>query len=69
VLEILKAARLVTGRPIPSVITGRRAGDPASLTASAKLARDVLGWKAEHSDINTIIKSTWDVYKKTGIRA
>ena len=69
VLEILDAARRITGRPIPSLIVGRRPGDPATSTASAKLARDVLGWKAEYSDINTILKSTWEVYSRSGIRA
>jgi UDP-glucose 4-epimerase len=69
VLEILEAARRISGRPIPSSVTGRRSGDPAGLTASSKLARELLGWKADHSRIDTIIQSTWDVYKKTGIRA
>jgi UDP-glucose 4-epimerase len=69
VLEVLEAARRISGRPIPSSVTGRRSGDPATLTASSKLARELLGWKAEHSGIDTIIQSTWEVYKKTGIRA
>jgi UDP-glucose 4-epimerase len=64
VTEILEAARRITGRPIPAAIAGRRPGDPASLTASSKLARELLGWKAEHSDIDTLIRSTWDAYKK-----
>ena len=69
VLEILEAARRITGRPIPSSVTGRRSGDAADLTASSKLARELLNWKADHSGIDTIIQSTWEVYKKTGIRA
>jgi UDP-glucose 4-epimerase len=69
VLEILEAARRVTGRPIPSSVTGRRSGDPATLTASSKLARELLGWKADNPGIDSIIQSTWEVYKKTGIRA
>ena len=69
VLEILEAARRITGRPIPSVIEGRRAGDPGIVAASARLAKELLGWKAEYSDIDTMIRTTWEVYKKTGIRA
>ena len=69
VLEVLDAARRISGRPIPSKFSGRRSGDPPSLTASSKLARELLGWKAEHSGIDTLIRSTWEVYKKTGIRA
>ena len=64
VMEILETARRITGHPIPANIAERRAGDPASLTASAKMARELLGWKAEHSDIQTLIRSTWDVYKQ-----
>jgi len=69
VLEVLGAARRITGRPIPSIVKGRRSGDPGVLTATSKLARELLGWKADHSTIDTIIQSTWEVYKKTGIRA
>jgi UDP-glucose 4-epimerase len=68
VLEILEAARRITGRPIPSSVTGRRSGDTADLTASSKFARELLGWKADNSGIDTIIQSTWEVYKRTGIR-
>jgi UDP-glucose 4-epimerase len=63
VKEVLETARRITGKPIPSRVAGRRPGDPARLTASASLARELLGWKAEHSDMDTIIKTSWDVYK------
>ena len=69
VLEILEAARRISGRPIPSVIEGRRPGDPGTVAASSKLARELLGWKAEHSDIDTMIRTIWDAYKKNGMRA
>jgi UDP-glucose 4-epimerase len=64
VQEVLDTARRITGRPIPSRIEGRRPGDPAKLTASAGLARSLLGWKAEHSDMDTLVRTSWDVYKK-----
>jgi UDP-glucose 4-epimerase len=64
VLEILETARRVSGKPVPSRIVGRRPGDPAKLTASAKLARETLGWTAKHSDPETVIGSTWRVYSK-----
>jgi len=64
VLEILEAARRITGKAIPSYNAGRRAGDPGIVAASSKLALELLGWKAEHSGIDTLIKSTWEVYKK-----
>jgi UDP-glucose 4-epimerase len=68
-LEILEAARRITGRPIPSVIAGRRPGDPAALTASSKLAQESLSWRPVHSSIDNLISSTWEVYRKTGVRA
>ena len=69
VLEILEAARRISGRPIPSVIEGRRPGDPGTVAASSKLARELLGWKAEYSDIDTMIGTAWEAYRKKGIRA
>ncbi|MCL2007146.1 MAG: UDP-glucose 4-epimerase GalE [Treponema sp.] len=68
-LEVLEAARRITGRPIPSIFAPRRPGDPAFHTASSQLALKKLNWKAENSSLDTLIHSSWEVYKKTGIRA
>jgi UDP-glucose 4-epimerase len=62
VLDVIETARRVTGRPIPSKIVARRAGDTAKLTASAALAREKLGWQAQYSDMETLIRTSWDVY-------
>ena len=64
VLEMLGAARKICGAPIPAVFGPRRAGDPASLTASITRARELLGWQPRYSDIETLIRSTWEVYRK-----
>jgi len=69
VLEILEAARRISGKPIPSVMEGRRPGDPGVVAASSKLAKELLGWKAEYSDIDTMIRTTWEAYRKNGMRA
>ncbi|MCX7949930.1 MAG: UDP-glucose 4-epimerase GalE [Treponemataceae bacterium] len=63
VLQIIEAARRITGRPIPARIVGRRPGDPAKLTASAKKARELLGWQAKYSDVDTLVRTSWDVYR------
>jgi UDP-glucose 4-epimerase len=63
VLEVLDAARRITGRDIAAKITGRRPGDPAKLTASSDLAFTTMNWKAEHSGIDTIIRTSWEVYR------
>jgi UDP-glucose 4-epimerase len=65
VLEIIEAARRISGKPIPAKITGRRPGDPAKLTASAQLARETLGWTAKYSDPETLIRTSWNAYTKT----
>ena len=64
VTEMLEAARRITGEPIPAKYVERRPGDPACLYATSKFAYEKLGWKAEHSDVDTLIGSTWNVYKK-----
>ncbi|MDR2094628.1 MAG: UDP-glucose 4-epimerase GalE [Treponema sp.] len=63
VLQVLETARRISGRPIPFQIVSRRAGDPAKLTASAGLAKEILGWQARYSDMDTIIRTSWDIYR------
>ncbi len=63
VLELIAAARKVTGREIPVRIGARRPGDPARLVASSERAEKELGWRPEHSDIETIVASAWRFYE------
>ncbi len=63
VLDILEKAREISGREIPSRIVARRKGDPAKLVASSNYAKEALGWQAKYSNLDTIISTTWDVYK------
>ena len=60
VLEVIEAARAVTGREIPIDMQGRRAGDPSHLVADATKARTVLGWQPQHTDLAAIISSAWE---------
>jgi UDP-glucose 4-epimerase len=59
VLEVVEACRAVTGHPIPVEIGPRRAGDPAVLVASSAAATDALGWRAEKTDLSTIVGDAW----------
>lgn len=61
-LEIVKAARKVTGKEIPAEIAARRGGDPDTLIAASEKARKVLGWKPEFDDIHKIIETAWKWY-------
>lgn len=58
-LEILEAARRVTGREIPSELADRRPGDPDTLIASSEKARRILGWKPKFDNIEDMISSAW----------
>lgn len=64
VLELIEAARRITGKPIPQETVGRRPGDPAKLTASSARARELLGWKAKYSDVDTLVRTSWEAYRK-----
>jgi len=59
VLEVIDAARRVTGREIKILSAARRAGDPPSLVADAAKARRALGWQAAHADIEGIVRDAW----------
>ncbi|KMQ51078.1 UDP-glucose 4-epimerase [Chitinispirillum alkaliphilum] len=63
VLEMINSAREITGKEIPVKIAGRRVGDPPNLIASSSFAQKELGWKAENSQVDTLIQSAWGVYK------
>lgn len=63
VKEIIDAARRITGKPIPSEDVERRPGDPACLYATSKRAKELLGWEPKYSDVDTLVKTTWEVYK------
>lgn len=58
-MEILKAARDVTKKEIPTEIAARRGGDPDTLIAASDKARKVLGWKPQFDDIHKIIETAW----------
>ena len=64
VKEILDTARRVTGKPIPADTVARRPGDPARLVSSAARAQELLGWKATHSDVETLVATTWEAYRR-----
>jgi len=59
IMELLKAAKDVTGREIPFSVGPRRAGDPAELVADPSLALKVLGWRPQHSNLGNILQTAW----------
>ena len=61
VLDVIQTAQKITGKQINYSITDRRPGDPDSLYAKSN---NVLNFENKYSDLETIISSMWDVYKK-----
>lgn len=59
VLEVIEAARRVSGVDIAYEKAPRRPGDPAVLVASSARARRELGWEPRYTDIGDIIASAW----------
>lgn len=64
VLEVIVAAKKVTGVKIPVVLDERRPGDPPTLVGSAEKAEKLLGWKPQYGDIETILEHAWNWYQK-----
>jgi UDP-glucose 4-epimerase len=62
VLEMIRAAERVLGRPVPFEVVDRRPGDPATLIASSVLASRELGWRARYSDLETIFETMRPLY-------
>lgn len=62
VLEVIAAAREVTGREIPVTLEARRPGDPPVLVGSAEKAGRILGWKPQYGDIRVILEHAWKWY-------
>lgn len=63
VREVVDAARRVTGKKIPAKTSPRRAGDPPTLVASSRRARDLLGWQPRYDQIETILQHAWAWHK------
>lgn len=59
VLEVIRAAEVVTGREIPYEVLPRRAGDPSRLVADCSLIRRELGWSPRRPDLATIVEDAW----------
>ena len=59
VREVIATAGRVAGTGIAFEVAPRRAGDPATLVASSRSAREVLGWTPAWTELEPIIESAW----------
>lgn len=63
VLQVVKTAEEVVGKPIKKQRGARRPGDPASLVASSEKIRRELNWKPRLYDLHTIVETAWQWHK------
>ncbi|MCH2250096.1 MAG: UDP-glucose 4-epimerase GalE [Cognatishimia sp.] len=59
VREVVDTVKRVSGSDFRVELCPRRAGDPAKLVADARRAKELLGWEATRSDLQTIVKDAW----------
>lgn len=61
VLEMIQSAERVTGRKINYEMAPRRAGDPSTVVATNKYAKEILGWSPKYTNIDEIVRTTWNL--------
>ena len=64
VIDIIKMTHKISGKNIKYSFIDRRVGDPSTVIAGSNKAEKLINWNPQHSDLHTIIKSTWDVYNQ-----
>jgi UDP-glucose 4-epimerase len=63
-MQVVEAAREVTGQPIPVVLAPRREGDAVTTVASSEKARKELGWQPGKPDLHEIVGDAWSFHTK-----
>ena len=58
----------VNGEPLEITEEPRRPGDPPILIAEAKKIQKVLGWKPQHDDLETIVRTGLEWERKISAR-
>jgi len=64
--EVINAVGKISPRPVPFREGPRRAGDAPVLVADASQAGNALGWKPQHSGLETIIRNAWTWHSTHG---
>jgi len=59
VQQVINICKQVTGQEIQVIHGERRKGDPAVLIADSTHAEQVLGWKAQYTDLALIVQHAW----------
>lgn len=62
-LEVVNTVQRVTGEHFEVRYVDRRPGDPAAAVASSESSRDVLGWRPQRSDLESIVIDAWAAFQ------
>src|SRR5690554_1530648 len=68
VREVVDTVRKVSGVHLRADEAPRRAGDPASITATGEKVRRLLGWVPQHDDLTEIVTSAYAWEKHLMVR-
>ncbi|MDA8965701.1 hypothetical protein N9F33_02955 [Pseudomonadales bacterium] len=63
VLEVIKSCEKIADTKIPFQIEGRREGDPASLVADSRKAKELLGWDGQFTNLDKIVSTALEWHK------
>ena len=64
VLSVIEKTEEITGKAVKFEVVGRRNGDVDTIISISELANDLINWTPIHSDLDAVIRSTWQVYKE-----
>ena len=64
VLDVVNGTKNITKKAVPYKNVERRPGDPDDLVAKSLYAENRLKWKPQYSDLETLLKSTWKMYRE-----
>ena len=64
VLSVIEKTEEITGKAVKFEVVDRRNGDVDTIISISELANDLINWTPIHSDLDTLIRSTWQVYKE-----
>ncbi len=64
VREVIKLAESISGKPIKTIISARRPGDPAMLVGESTYAKKILGWEPRFGALDIILEHAWKWHQK-----
>ena len=64
VLEVIKSCEGATNLPVKYQIDGRREGDPESVVANSRKAKELLGWDGQFGYLDKIVSTAFNWHKK-----